>query len=322
MRWFVANNYHHYTPHELEEAEPKRFEKMAQLVVDPKDVLDLISRADWDDRAKKELHELHDRLAAAYGEELKALCQGPDGPALLCVTCTYGYEREEDVGLPLLRLFVEQGDADPEARYLDFYDEKLETCPTPLMTAANHLSIHCARYLLEQVRVNASAQDGKGATALHYLVAGPPDHPELLELLLKHHADPNLLDNDGNSALICLAEEDSCFHPDRSKMAELLIQYGAEVHVTNKKGETALHISAVCGCTKFLLAHGANIEARDANGKTPLDANNESDGMGRVVNCLREGDVRRLDAVLDVLLQHYSGLVFQQRGDLCLHWLL
>lgn len=59
----------------------------------------------------------------------------------------------------------------------------------------------------------------------------------------------------------------------RPEILELLLKAGAEINTKNPKGQTALHISARYGQLKdleFLIAHGADANARDNEGKPAI----------------------------------------------------
>lgn len=55
---------------------------------------------------------------------------------------------------------------------------------------------------------------------------------------------------------------------------EDLLKRGADVNDENAYGRTALHQAVKCSSEEviaMLLLHGANMDARDVDGKTPLD---------------------------------------------------
>ncbi|MBK7114584.1 MAG: ankyrin repeat domain-containing protein [Proteobacteria bacterium] len=103
------------------------------------------------------------------------------------------------------------------------------------------------------------------------------------KLLLERGALPDLQNSLGASPLMVAAgigwnttdirgrfrNEPQCI-----ETARLLVASGASVNATNNTGQTALHGSAQLGWTKFvrfLAEKGANLDAKDGRGNTPLD---------------------------------------------------
>ncbi|XP_014231650.1 ankyrin-1-like [Trichogramma pretiosum] len=125
--------------------------------------------------------------------------------------------------------------------------------------------------LRSTVRVNT--QDIHGRTALHSALAMNSDNRKLVELLLRKGADPNMADNEGSTALhiICMRRDDG--------MIEMLLKICAELGVTlqvdarDKSGDTPLHAALSNGrvqTSELLLRNGANPNAANAKGSTPL----------------------------------------------------
>ncbi|XP_018335152.1 serine/threonine-protein phosphatase 6 regulatory ankyrin repeat subunit B-like [Agrilus planipennis] len=112
-----------------------------------------------------------------------------------------------------------------------------------------------------------SAQDNNGHTPLHLAVI--TNNKEILDLLLQQQdIDINALSYSGDSPLLLsLAlrrEEDFILK---------IIESKCNVNTCNATNETALHMAAQCGYTvvgKALIEKGANINARDSSGFTPL----------------------------------------------------
>jgi ankyrin repeat protein len=93
------------------------------------------------------------------------------------------------------------------------------------------------------------------------------NHLELAELLLKHGASPNLPDSHHSLALhLALLSE-------RSDIVALLLRYPhTDVNISNKNGETALHLAVRNGSielVQLLINHGADARRLSAFG-TPL----------------------------------------------------
>ena len=137
----------------------------------------------------------------------------------------------------------------------------------------------------------------QGLSTLHFAVIG--GHKEIAELLLAHGIDVNVADNNANTPLHIAASQ------GMTKMVALLLAKGADVNAkTNMKGfegetddyvgDTPLHLAALSerqwraisqerqkqyaskgagaavGAAAVLLANGADVNAKNDKGKTPL----------------------------------------------------
>jgi ankyrin repeat protein len=120
-----------------------------------------------------------------------------------------------------------------------------------------------------------------------------------IKLLLEKGALPNLPNNSGYTPVMAAAGLGSRDHdtrgrfltedvPGRSVEAlDVLLKGGGEINATDGRGQTALHGAAFWGWTaavQYLADHGANLEAKDNQGKTPLDS-----AMGRAGGNSRGG---------------------------------
>jgi cytohesin len=82
---------------------------------------------------------------------------------------------------------------------------------------------------------------------------------------------------DGNPALVNARAQERNFAPlhlavmaDRAAVAQLLLARGAEVEARDELGWTPLHHAVSVAVQELLVANGANVGARDNGGRTPL----------------------------------------------------
>ena len=109
-------------------------------------------------------------------------------------------------------------------------------------------------------------RDTSGATALDNAVLR--GHQDIVELLLEHHADVSIENRIGWTPLFYASSA------GQSEIAEILIQHGAEVSLRDNRGDTPLLAASLQSATNVisvLLAHGADVNAFNSqNGFTPL----------------------------------------------------
>ena len=128
----------------------------------------------------------------------------------------------------------------------------------------------------------------------------------MVELLLRLGADPNVGLPGGRTPLYCVANE--CQVPGGGHIVRALVRAGAQVNAPiGAKRCTALHLAARRGNTEVaqaLLDCGADINAQDATGVTPLQ---------RAKNC-RKPDVALLLASHGVAEPQPKGAVYRKRS--------
>jgi ankyrin repeat protein len=127
---------------------------------------------------------------------------------------------------------------------------------------------------------------GVGSTA--FMRAAKAGDTAVMKLLLAHGADPNLVQKNGNTALMLAAglgyRDGNMAVPTRDRgttqeilaALQLCLDHGADVNAQGANGDTALH-DAVTGrgdveIIRYLVEHGASIQIKNARGQTALDA--------------------------------------------------
>jgi ankyrin repeat protein len=138
------------------------------------------------------------------------------------------------------------------------------------------------------VQRNHTAGDaglGQGATPL--MRAAKSGDADLLRLLLEKGADPSMVLTNHTTALMLAAgmtwRDGGGAFPTRDRATDegtldtmtVLLARGLDINAVNDAGETALHGAVQRGSAviiRFLAAHGAKLDVKNALGRTPLDA--------------------------------------------------
>jgi ankyrin repeat protein len=110
-----------------------------------------------------------------------------------------------------------------------------------------------------------------------------------MQILLAAGADPKLVTKDGNNALLFAAgigyrdKQTQGTDAQALDAVKLCIAQGLDINQPNSKGETTLHGAANRGSdllVKFLVEHGAKLDAKSKPGFTPLDIAMGKDSFG------------------------------------------
>jgi ankyrin repeat protein len=112
---------------------------------------------------------------------------------------------------------------------------------------------------------------------------------ETMRVLLDAKADPKLATKDGSTALLFAAgvgyrdKQTKGSDDDALAAVKLCLEQGLDINYANTKGETVLHGAANRGSdllVKFLVEHGAKLDAKSKMGFTPLDIAMGKDSFG------------------------------------------
>ncbi len=142
----------------------------------------------------------------------------------------------------------------------------------------------------------------QGQMAINLAVAFGRD--KVLDWLLEHGADANVLDSDGVTPMHRVVLSRYLDSQRQVKMIRSLLSHGARIDPVAKGGWTPLHMAAVVFKTpvvEFLLSHGADPLLRTAEGYTALQLARQSSYGTALLNIMSQGDVTQKAATVDAL---------------------
>jgi ankyrin repeat protein len=184
----------------------------------------------------------------------------------------------------------------------------------PLQCAARYGHIECVDALL---KAGANIDYCPPTSITEYsesaLCSAVRKCPEAARLLLANGADPNAATD---AMIYPLLTAISC---GRSELVQLLLQHKASVTVCDRDGQTALHLAVLEGnaqVVRALINSGANINARDARGETPIysGVDGEHDALPAIVELLKaEPDLTIPSTVFEMTPLERAIFVGQQK---------
>jgi ankyrin repeat protein len=123
-------------------------------------------------------------------------------------------------------------------------------------------TIETYKYLVEDLKIKATATSKTGETVLHFLV-NKPNQTEIINYFLAKGVDANKADNEGNTPLMVAASA------KETAALEQLLPIVKNINTQNGKGESALTIAVKSGtpsAVELLLNKGANVTITDKEG--------------------------------------------------------
>ncbi len=168
-----------------------------------------------------------------------------------------------------------QADADPIETDFSYFQDAVSArnlnlrlgdgqTPLHLCSIMGHKAI--ATYLLEN-NADTSVQDSSGSTPLHEAIRY--GQLEIAQMLLDAGANINAKDNLGKTPIMLIIPRDKL-----SETYRLLIRYRADLNQADTYGDTVLHTATMLKATsniiETLVEGGADINARNKEGVTPL----------------------------------------------------
>ena len=121
------------------------------------------------------------------------------------------------------------------------------------------------------------AYDGPGSVLIYAAESGNPD---MVREILRHHPKIEARDREGKTALFAAGDyRDGDKDGVRVQCVRLLIYAGANVNARDNDGNTPLHETFLTDVEEELLKLGADVNARNKDGETPIFTNVDDDAI-------------------------------------------
>jgi ankyrin repeat protein len=148
-----------------------------------------------------------------------------------------------------------------------------------LIGAARSGSVEAVRALIAY-GASPNAEFNKGDASESVLsAAAKSGNPEVLGEILRYHPKLEQRNRDGETAIFAAVEDQADEVGGRAECVRLLAQAGANLNAQDIYGDTPLHEATLTDVVEVLLKLGADVNARNKEGETPIFTTSNVDAI-------------------------------------------